>query len=126
MDYLEALKMMEDGKIIKEKDECNGITEYRIINGEIEVRFNGGEWRNSFIFLKRFMEKNFEPVNEYNLTFIEALEKLFNGDIVENYVTENIFYIEKGILYEYDKERNKIFVPQIEDCEISTRWRVVE
>lgn len=126
MNYLEALKLMEDGKIIKVKDEINETTEYRIINEEIEVRFNDGEWRKSIVFLKDFKKKNFEPVDEYALTFKEALEKLLNGDTVENYATENKFYFEKGILYEYDKEYNRIFVPQIEDCEISTRWKVIE
>lgn len=123
MNWAEAFQAMSEGKMVVGKRDIL----YRVHDGEFQYKFKCSSiWFRSGQFINDWIENEYELVDEYNLTFIEAMNKIQKGHKVE--CKEN-----PGTLVYLDEDGDVICSIQVrgkyasfDSYEVKGKWRVVE
>lgn len=127
MDYLEAIKEMENGNEVIRKS-INGEDKlvYKIENHKLKYRkINGRNWYKSVCKLNSFMKAEFRRADDYDLDFKSAINAIYDGKIVQSKVSKVCYGMYNGKI-----RYTTIFTPYYEVCftyiEISGEWKVIE
>lgn len=124
MDGIEALKAMKEGKIIKYAN-----TQYCYKKDNLmEFSEDEMDWIVSPVSASFFVnECGFEIVEQtFNLTFVEALRAMLNGNKVCNEIYPDLIqYIEDGVIKTY-RSGGYARITYIDTDEQTRKWRIVE
>lgn len=123
MNGIEALKALEEGKIVKTKFE----RQYRMVEDEVQY-YDEGEWNYTEIELNVWINRDYEILSEplYNLTFLEAMAAVKEGKRVKSEFMDLIYYLDCTGKLVFENDRG------VKDCgsfvaeEVMANWKIVE
>lgn len=127
MDYLEALKEMENGnEVIRKSINGENNLVYKIENHKLKYReANSRIWYKSACNINSFMKAEFILAGDYDLDFKSAINAIYDGKIVKSKVSKLCYRMYNGKIYTITKSK-----PYHEACltynEISGEWKVTE
>lgn len=124
MNWAEAFQAMSEGKTVS-----NGYgVLYRVHDGVFQTKLQNSnyDWSKSIQLINDWIRNEYKLAIEYNLTFIEAMNKIQKGHKVE--CMEN-----PGTLVYLDEDGDVVCSIQVrgkyasfDSYEVKSKWRVVE
>lgn len=124
MDAVDALRAMKDGRVIRRR--CRPALELRLHEDRFEARYGKGNWDANYMSLQTFLDaEDWEVVEEYPLTFGEAIAEAMKGRLVANETCPEIIYRMRNGVLEY-LDADGVHTDDLCKGEIEAGWRVIE
>lgn len=127
MNYLEALKEMENGnEVIRKSINGENNLVYKIENHKLKYReTNSRIWYKSACNINSFMKAEFIRAGDYDLDFKSAINAIYDGKTVKSKFSKLCYKMYNGKIYTITNSK-----PYHEACltynEISGEWKVIE